>query len=178
MSSKLGSLDERLHERIYKHYWGYLMGVALRYCPNRDIAKEVVNDSFIKIFTHIATFVCEDKENFNRLFKAWMAKITVRTALNEIRKNKTTIFHEELSEEHPAWFYETNHINNLHVKEIMKLLSNLKPNYKSVFILYEIEGFSHEEIGSMLNMPSSSSRVYLMRAKEQLRNLYRNLMID
>lgn len=154
------------------------MGVTLRYCPDRDLAKEIVNDSFIKIFTHIATFVCEDKENFNRIFKAWMAKITIRTALNEIRKNKNKFFHEELSDEHQIWFYETNHISNLHVKEIMNLLSSLKPSYKSVFILYEIEGFSHEEIGNMLNMSSSSSRVYLMRAKEQLRNLYRNLMID
>lgn len=153
------------------------MGVALRYCPDRDIAKEIVNDSFMKIFTHIDTFVCEDKENFHRLFKAWMAKITVRTALNEIRKNKTTYF-EELSEVHHILFYETNHINNIHVQEIMSLINDLKPIYKTIFILYEIEGFNHEEIGSMLRMPSSSSRVYLMRAKKQLRNLYRNLMID
>src|SRR5690625_182330 len=178
ISNNLNAVDERLRERIYKHYWGYLMGVSLRYVSDRDLAKEIINDSFMKIFKHMGTFVCEDDENFNRMFKAWMAKITVHTALNEIRKNKAGSYHEELLDEHASLFFEAKHESRLHVKDIIALLDKLKPIYKKVFILYEIEGFNHEEIGEMMTIPASSSRVYLMRAKKKLRGLYRNLMID
>jgi len=172
ISRSLKKADERLKERIYKHYWGYLMGVSLRYIPDRDVAKGVINDSFMKAFNHLETFVCDDEENFNRMFKAWLAKITVRTALNEIRKNKSAIYYEELSDEH-AISYSENYHDKLIVEDIMNLLNKLLPLHKTVFSLYEIEGFNHEEIAEMLDIPSSSSRVYLTRAKEKLRNLYR-----
>lgn len=169
-------MDERLRERIYKHYWGYLMGVALRYVSDRHLAKSVVNDSFIKIFKHAATFVCDDKNNFNRMFKAWMTKITVRTALNELRKKDTNPFAEELTDSHPS-FPKVNHQNELNAEDIMGLLDRLRPMHKTVFLLYEIEGFDHNEIGQIMGISTSSSRVYLVRAKEKLRELYRTLML-
>ncbi len=167
----LKEADERLQERIYKHYWGYLMGVSLRYIANRDIAKEVVNDSFMKAFTHMGVFSCDDETNFNKVFKAWLAKITVRTALNEIRKRKSTLYYEELSDAHEK-SYSQSYEDSLNVADIMGLLDKLLPIHKTVFNLYEIEGFNHEEIAEMLEIPSSSSRVYLTRAKEKLRSLY------
>src|SRR5690554_5601997 len=171
ISKNLKDADERLKERIYKHYWGYLMGVSLRYMANRDVAREVVNDSFMKAFNHMESFVCDDESNFNKVFKAWLAKITVRTALNEIRKRKSTFYYEELSDEHEK-SYSQVYDDNLNVADIMGLLNKLLPMHKTVFNLYEIEGFNHEEIAEMLGIPSSSSRVYLTRAKEKLRNLY------
>ncbi len=171
ISKCLKEADERLKERIYKHYWGYLMGVSLRYITSRDIAKEVVNDSFMKAFNHMASFTCDDESNFNKVFKAWLAKITVRTALNEIRKRKSTLYYEELSDEHER-SYSQSYDDSLNVADIMGLLNKLLPMHKTVFSLYEIEGFNHEEIAEMLEIPSSSSRVYLTRAKEKLRGLY------
>ena len=82
------NIGDKMRERIYKHYWGYLMGVALRYVSDRETASMVVNDSFMKIFTNLNSFECEDLQNFNKIFKGWMAKITARTALNELRKTK------------------------------------------------------------------------------------------
>jgi RNA polymerase sigma factor (sigma-70 family) len=171
ISNGLKVADERLKERIYKHYWGYLMGVSLRYIPNRDIAKEVVNDSFMKAFNHMEAFVCDDESNFNKVFKAWLAKIAVRTALNEIRKRKSMFYYEELSDEHEK-SYNQNFDDSLNVADIMDLLNKLLPMHKTVFNLYEIEGFNHEEIADILDIPASSSRVYLTRAKEKLRSLY------
>lgn len=152
------------------------MGVAIRYIANRDSAREVVNDSFMKAFKHLEAFVCDDEENFGRVFKAWLAKITVRTALNEIRKNKSSLYHEELSDEH-ALAYSEDYYDKLHVEDIMRLLDSLLPMHKTVFNLYEIEGFNHEEIAEVLEIPSSSSRVYLTRAKEKLRSLYHKSMV-
>lgn len=151
------------------------MGVALRYIPDRDLAGMIVNDSFLKIFTHISGFRCDDRENFGKALKGWMAKITVRMALNEIRKHKSRRPHEPLTMENKESFSITLP-DHLHMEDILELINTLPENYKKVFVLYEIEGFNHDEIGALMAISASSSRVYLTRAKEKLRMLYRTLM--
>jgi RNA polymerase sigma factor (sigma-70 family) len=167
----LKSHDQRIQERIYVHYWGYLMGVASRYIKDRDIAKEVVNDSFVKAFKSMYNFKRpEDIEDFQKTFKAWLAKITVRTALDKIRVNKSPLnfvdTYENLFVDHVAIS------DKLHVDDIMKLLYELPDLHRMVFNMYEIEGFSHEEISKILVIPTSSCRTYLTRAKQKLRELY------
>ena len=169
----LAAHDKRVQERIYIHYWGYLMGVAARYVKDRGVAKEIVNDSFIKAFKSMYDFKHNHViEDFQKSFKAWLATITVRTALDKIRKDKS-----------PLSFVETydnlrmDHVaidDKLHVDDIMKLIFQLPDLHRTVFNLYEIEGFSHDEISKLLEIPTSSSRTYLTRAKQKLRELYTN----
>lgn len=169
-------IGDKLRERVYKHYWGYLMGVALRYVSDRDTAGMVVNDSFMKIFANLDSFECRDPENFNKILKGWMAKITARTALNEIRKNKANALEEPLTDDHHGHFPIMLQ-DNLHIENVWELINNLTPNYRRVFTLYEIEGFNHDEIADLMGITASSSRVYLGRAKERLKTLYRTLMV-
>ena len=168
----LHARDERIHERIYVHYWGYLMGISTRYFKDRGIAKEVVNDSFIKAFKTMYDFKHDNNvTDFQKTFKAWLAKITVRTALDKIRSSKTLLNYVEEYEE-----VKSAHVgieDNLFVQDIMKLLYELPDLHRTVFNLYEIEGYSHDEIAGMLTIPVSSSRTYLTRAKHKLRDLYR-----
>lgn len=176
LSRNWQNIGEKLRERIYKHYWGFLMGVALRYVADRDLARIVVNDSFMKIFTNLDSFECSDMENFNKVLKGWMAKITVRTALNELRKHKMEEFQESLTDEH-EWMFPVAPPDHLQVENLMSLINHLSPHYRRVFTLYEIEGFNHEEIAEMMGISASSSRVYLGRAKEQLKMMYHMLMV-
>lgn len=176
LSKDWRNIGDRLRQRIYKHYWGYLMGVALRYVSDPDTARTVVNDSFVKIFLNLDTFTCDDRANFNKVLKGWMAKITARTALNEIRKHRTAALQEPLTEEHD-WLHTVMLQDNLHVENVWDLINKLSPNYRKVFTLYEIEGFNHEEIAEMTGIAASTSRVYLVRAKEKLKMLYRALMV-
>lgn len=169
----LSNREKRVEEQIYRHYWGYLMGVATRYLKDRDAAKEVVNDSFIKAFKKMYEFQhADDIEIFQKTFKAWLAKITVRTALDKIRMNKSPLSfvenYDQLATGH------TDIQDNLHVADIMKLLHQLPDLHRTVFNMYEVEGFSHDEISSTLEIPASSSRTYLTRAKQKLRELYTN----
>jgi RNA polymerase sigma factor (sigma-70 family) len=152
------------------------MGVALRYISDRDTAGMVVNDSFMKIFANLDSFECRDPENFNKILKGWMAKITARTALNEIRKNKVNALEEPLTDDHHGQFPVLLQ-DNLHIENVWELINNLAPNYRRVFTLYEIEGFNHDEIADLMGITASSSRVYLGRAKETLKMLYRTLMV-
>ena len=130
----------------------------------------------MKIFSNLDTFECRDIECFNKVLKGWMAKITARTALNEIRKDKINTLQEPLTEAH-SWQLSVSLQDNLHVENVWDLINNLNPNYRKVFTLYEIEGFNHEEIAELMGITASSSRVYLVRAKEKLKLLYRALMV-
>jgi len=168
----LHARDERIHERIYVHYWGYLMGISTRYFKDRNIAKEVVNDSFMKAFKTMYDFKHDNNvSDFQKTFKSWLAKITVRTSLDKIRSNKTLLNYVEEYED-----VKVTHVNiedKLFVEDIMKLLYELPDLHRTVFNLYEIEGYSHDEIAAMLTIPVSSSRTYLTRAKQKLRDLYK-----
>ena len=171
----LGNRDQKIQERIYMFYWGYLMGVALRYVADRDTAKEVVNDSFIKAFKSMYDFKHDNViDDFKKTFKSWLAKITVRTALDRLRTDRTLLNFVEEYNDHPVNSVDAD--SKLHVEDILKLLHQLPDLHRSVFNLYEVEGFSHDEIAKMINIPESSSRTYLTRAKQKLRELYKKNM--
>ena len=167
----LSARDERIQERIYVHYWGYLMAITSRYFNDRNIAREVVNDSFMKAFKTMYDFrFGGDLQDFQKTFKAWLATITVRTALDKIRANKSTLSYVDEYEEVHTGYVEVE--QKLFAEDILKLLHELPDLHRAVFNLYEIEGYSHDEIAGMVNIPASSSRTYLTRAKQKLRELY------
>lgn len=167
----LAARDERIQERIYIHYWGYLMGITVRYIKDRNAAKEVVNDSFIKAFRTMYDFRHDnDSLVFQKTFKAWLAKITVRTSLDRLRADKMALTLVEEYEDVGNSYVEIE--DRLNVEDMMKLLYQLPDLHRTVFNLYEIEGYSHEEVSVMLQIPVSSSRTYLTRAKQKLRVLY------
>lgn len=153
-------------EKLYKHFYGYAMGVGLRYLDDRDDALEVVNDAFIKVFKSIGSF--KNEQNF----KPWLRKIVVNTALDRRRKDlklqNQIDLDQAISVSAPP-----KAVDDLNAQDILKLLNALPYMQKSVFNMYEIDGYSHEEIGEMLDISASSSRVNLSRAKEKLRAAFR-----
>ena len=157
--------DLKYQEKLYKHFYGYAMGVGLRYLPDRNDTVEVVNDAFIKVFKSIGQF-----EN-DRLFKPWLRKIIVNTALDRRRKNLKLLYQTTLEQaEHLV--SNPGAIDSLDAADILKLLNDLPEVQRLVFNMYEIDGYSHEEIGQALGMAASSSRVNLSRAKEKLRSAW------
>lgn len=157
---------------IYKSFYGYLIAVILRYVKERADAEELVNDSFIKIFKNIHTFRHpQDVSQLQNAFKAWSAKISSRTAIDHLRSRKTYLNVDDIPEDQQLTTPETA-VSQLNVQDIMKLLNALPDTHRIIFNMYEIEGFSHDEIAKTLDIPVSSSRVYLTRAKNKLRELY------
>jgi RNA polymerase sigma-70 factor (ECF subfamily) len=155
--------DLKYLEKLYKHFYGYAMGVGLRYLSDREDALEVVNDAFIKVFGSISSFNTENQ------FKPWLRRIVVNTAIDRRRKNIKFLDHVDIDQ---AVYVGQSAaiIDQLGVEDIKVLLDQLPHIQRMVFNLYEIDGYNHDEIGSMLGIPVSSSRVYLSRAKEKLRN--------
>lgn len=159
---KKGSLKHQ--ELLYKQFYGYAMGISLRYSYNRDDAMEAVNDAFIKIFKSIDSF------DTGKVFKAWLRTIVVNTAIDRRRKDMKYQLNDELEQTSPLAVQQTI-IGQLNAADILSMMAHLPAIHRTIFNLYEIDGYNHDEIAVMLDIPASSSRVYLSRAKEKLRKL-------
>ncbi|WP_245801077.1 RNA polymerase sigma factor [Sphingobacterium nematocida] len=164
--------SERSKSFIYKKFYGYLMAVALRYVKDEMEAEDVVNESFVKIFRKVRDFSFDsDDQVIEKTFKAWMARVTVNTSIDKIRAKKETYALDDVHDGELAQ-HAVNSSTRLEENDILNLLYGLPEIQRSIFNLYEIEGYSHEEIGKLLNIPESTSRTYLTRAKARLRKLY------
>lgn len=151
-------------EKLFKHFYGFAMGICLRYLPDKTLAQEALNDAFLKIFYQLPY-------EYKKLasFRAWARRLIIHTAIDYFRKEKKHFYHNDhdIEETSP----QENFFDRESAEEIIRLLNQLPPLWKVVFNLYEIEGYSHDEIGQMIQIPASSSRTYLTRAKQQLRVL-------
>lgn len=142
------------------------MGITLRYLTHTDLAQEVVNDSFLKIFNQLPKQVKEIKS-----FRGWMRKLIVNTSIDYFRKEKRHFFFASLDDTIPNFSTQDDQSDHQSINDILLLMNQLPPLWKVIFNLNEVEGYSHEEIGKMLKIPASSSRAYLTKAKQKLREL-------
>lgn len=170
--------SERSQSFLYKRFYGYMMAVSLRYVKNEMEAEDIVNESFVKIFKKLNNFeVLQNEDALEKSFKGWIARITVNTSIDKLRAQKVTLDIDDINEmdiQHNSVTISSN----LEVNDIMKLLNKLPDIQRMIFNLYEIEGYSHEEISKQLNIPDSTCRTYLTRAKAKLRTLYQEQFVE
>ncbi len=159
--------DVRFQEKLYKHFYGYALTISRLYCNAEDDAVTVINDSFLKIFSSL------DQKNYipRRDVKFWIRKIVINTAIDRYRKELKSLKTIELNESYQLKSYNESAVSKLSAEEIVALVHQLPIQHKMVFLLYEIQGFSHSEIASKLTISTSSSRVFLGRAKKKLQTL-------
>ena len=157
--------NRKFQEKLYKQFYGFAMSIGLRYSNSREEAKEIVNDSFVKVFSAL------DKYDPKLSFKAWIRRIVINTSIDHYRKEVKHSFHLDLDDP-SVQDLNFEAIDQLCYEDVIKLLNELPEIHRIAFNLYEIEGYSHDEIAEVLNITASSSRVYLMRAKKTLRELF------
>lgn len=156
---------EKSQEMLYKQFFGYAFKVALIHNRDRDVALEIVNDSFLKVFNQIGRY------DNSLPFKSWLGKIVINTSIDKFRKNNRNL----QTYEEETFLVPDNSpgiIAQLTAKEILELLNLLPEIQRQVFSLHEIDGHNHDEISSMLRIPENTSRVYLARSKKRLRELF------
>jgi len=164
--------DERGKAFIYKKYYGYIIAVVIRYIKNENDAEELVNETFIKAFKHLPKFNRVGEGTIlEKSFRGWLARIAANLSIDLLRSQKNMLTTEEVGEQDikPVMI---NAADKLYADDILKLLDKLPEIQRLIFNLYEVEGYAHEEIGKLLNIPDSTSRTYLTRAKQKLRKLY------
>jgi RNA polymerase sigma-70 factor (ECF subfamily) len=135
-----------------------MYGVCLRYARDSADAEDILQEGFVRVFTKIKQF------EFKGSFEGWMRRIMVNTALEKFRKHDRLYPVEEMSAyESTEWVEET--ISSITANELMKMIQELPPRYKMVFNLYAIEGYSHLEIGAMMDISEGTSKSNLSRAR-------------
>lgn len=157
----------RCQELLYRRFYGFAMSVALRYSYSREDAQEILNDAFMKVFLNIGSFKRDG------LFKSWFRKILVNTSIDHYR----SIFKYRIQQDVDTGLEESlsvddQVINKLSAQDILGLFNRLPYALRLTFNLYEVEGYSHDEIAALLGVSPGTSRSNLSRAKVALRRLY------
>jgi len=166
------SNSEKSKSFLYKKFYGYVMAIVIRYMKHEMEAEELANECFVKAFNKIGSFsLHEDANVLEKTFKSWIARIAVNTSIDALRVRKQMYMLDDLSGSDTI-HYSVNNDSRLEYEDMLSLIQQLPDIQRSIFNLYEIEGYSHEEIGKKLDIPESTSRTYLTRAKQKLRKLY------
>ncbi len=150
---------------LYELYCAKMLSVCYRYAHNREDAQDMLQEGFIKVFSQIHTF-----ESRGAL-EGWVRRIMVHTCINILKKNKK--FNESVDLMYASALHEAeNAIPSLmQAKQVVECIRLLPVGYKTVLNLYAIEGFSHREIGQMLDIEESTSRSQYTRAKAMLEDI-------
>ncbi len=164
--------DVKGKEIVYKHFYGVVLAVTRRYVKNEFDAEELANETFIRAFGKVDSFRHSNKAiTAERAFRAWLSRIAVNISIDFIRARKSMASLDEVGDGLLPVEAKDN-ASDLHVQDILKLLEQLPDIQRAIFNMYEVEGYSHEEVGNMLGIPESTSRTYLSRAKQRLKKLY------
>jgi len=149
---------------LYRRYAGKMMGACLRYTRNREDAADVIQDGFVKVFIHLRSFKGEGS------FEGWIKRIMINTALKHYRKNLKFKDDVDIDLAYDVGF-ENQIVSNMSAAELMKQVQQMPDGYRTIFNLYVIEGYQHNEIGDMLGISEGTSKSQLSRARNYLMNI-------
>ncbi|MFK7972185.1 MAG: RNA polymerase sigma factor [Bacteroidia bacterium] len=156
--------DASAQRSLYQRYYRRLYGVCLRYTSSVADAEDVMQEGFIKVFTHL------DQYAGNGSLEGWIRRIMVRTAISWHRK-RSKMFFVEISDSSPGTTLPPEQLVRLGEQELVSLIQQLPAGYRTVFNLYAIEGFNHREIAAMLEISEGTSKSQYARARAQLRKM-------
>lgn len=149
-------------DALYHRFSPRMFGVCYRFAKNREDAEDMLQEGFIRVFTQIHQYRNEGS------LEGWIRRIIVHTCINVLKKNKKFADTVDISEAYSLQVREETVPGILQAKEIVECIRLLPLGYRTVLNLYAIEGYSHREIGQMLDIEESTSRSQYTRAKAML----------
>ena len=156
--------DRKFQQMLYNMFSAKMFSVCLRYANEYNSAQDLLQEGFIKVYRNIEKFRGEGS------FEGWVRRIFVNTAIEHYRK-QVNLYALHDSEAKGYEYYEGNALETLKHQDILKLIQTLSHGYRTVFNLYVIEGFSHKEIGEMMNISEGTSKSQLARARYLLQKM-------
>lgn len=153
-----------MQEELYRRFSPRMYAVCLRYASNAEEAEDILQEGFIKIFKKLGSFRGEGS------FEGWIRRIFVNTAIEHFRRKRYLQPVTE-REENTIEGKGLSALDDLAEKDILELVRQLSPGYRTVFNMYVIEGYTHKEIGDMLGISEGTSKSQLSRAKVILQDM-------
>lgn len=151
--------------QVYDNYAQAMYTIAWRYLKNEDEAKDAMQEGFLKAFMNL------DSYKPQATFGSWLKRIIINQCLDVLKKRKLEFSDEEVETlqiiEDDNWEFDAS----ISKTEILEAIEQLKDKHKIVVKLYLIEGYDHQEISEILDIPIKTSRTHLSRGKARLREL-------
>ena len=162
---KSKSGDRKAQQQLYKRLSAPMMGVCFRYMKSKEDAEDVLLEGFYKVFKNLKKFTYEN----DNAFFGWVKRIMVNEALMKLRKNKEIqllAISKDLDKE-----VDVSPLSMLQADDLLKIIRSIPVGYRTVFNLYEVEGYSHQEISDQLGVSVGTSKSQLFKAKKLLREM-------
>lgn len=157
-------------KEVYEQYAPIMMALCRRYVSDVEDAKDVLQEGFLKIFVEIEQYSGRGS------FGGWIRRIFVNTALDYMRKKNRLKQKELLSNFEMEYYEELPDMTDITADDLMLCISELPDIHRAVFNLFAVEGFSHKEIGALLDIPESTSRSFFFRARQLLQKRVTQLL--
>jgi len=154
--------DVKAQEEFYRRFAPKMYGVCLRFAKNQMEADDFLQEGFIKVFTNLKSFRNEGS------LEGWIRRTIVNTAINLIKKNSKYLNDTDVEKADLLPQDEAGALNHLCVEELLELIARLPVGYRMVFNLNVIEGYTHKEIGELLDISENTSKSQLSRARQTL----------
>ncbi len=152
-------------EALYSRFSPRMLGVCYRFARNREDAEDMLQEGFIKVFSQIHQFRGQGA------LEGWIRRIIVHTCINILKKNKKFTDSVDLFHANTLHNNENNIPSIMQAKQVVDCIRLLPLGYRTVLNLYAIEGYSHREIASILDIEESTSRSQYTRAKAMLEDV-------
>ena len=151
--------------QVYDNYCQAMFTIACRYLNNEEDAKDAMQEGFLKAFTNIESYKPE------AAFGVWLKRIIINQCLDVLKKRKLDFSNDVIESlqiiEDNNWDFDSS----ISKQEILNAIEQLIEKHKIVVKLYLIEGYDHQEISEILNVPIKTSRTHLRRGKLKLQEL-------
>ncbi len=154
--------NRKSQEMLYRRYAKSMYSLCLIYESNRDNAKDILQDAFIKIFRHMNSFDGQGS------LTGWMKKIIANTAIDHYRKNYNDVQFIPIEDIVHPFSNEESVASILNTKDLISQVNRLPRGARMIFQLHAIEGYSHKEIADLLNISEGTSKSQINRAKQLL----------
>ena len=154
--------EEWAQKTLYESFYPILYPICIRYAVDKDQALDILHEGFIKVFRNVG------KYQTGTNLKAWVKRIIVNTAIDNYRKtskNRTS----DLDQAYDVCSLDADAVSQITAEDIMSAIQDLPAQYRTIFNLFIIEGYSHAEIGAKLNINESTSRSNLAKARKKLK---------
>lgn len=155
--------DQKAFHDLYKLYAKAMFNVSYRITGREEDAQDVLQESFISAYKNINSY------RGDSAFGAWLKRIVVNRSINQIRMHKMELMPEDenfdVKEDEEQEVYK----EELTIERVRQAIMQLPDGYRAVLSLYLLEGYDHEEIASILEITTSTSKSQLNRAKAKLR---------
>lgn len=159
--------DRKAQERLYRLFYGRMLPVCLRYAKDSELAKDLLQDAFIKVFSKIKSY-----DGVGSL-EGWIRRIVVNNAIDEFRKKKNDFFLMESIENFSETEEEEDDDKEVKLKasQVIEALQELTPAYRAVFNMFVFEEMTHAEIAEKVGISVGTSKSNLSKAKRNLKNI-------